>query len=167
VERAPSGYSSGHDDVSDREVTVRLKLSHAPVRLATGLFILNSGLTKLRIDDEETQKHIHGMAADAYPQFQSIQPGTFTKALGAGEVALGGALLVPVVGPVVAGAGLVGFSSGLLGLYWRLPGMRQPGSVLPSQDGTPLAKDVWMLGIGVGLVLDGISSRVRRVVKRV
>ena len=72
-----------------------------------------------------------------------------------------------MVGPVVAGAGLVGFSSGLLGLYWRLPGMRQPGSVLPSQDGTPLAKDVWMLGIGVGLVLDGISSRVRRVVNRV
>jgi hypothetical protein len=53
----------------------------------------------------------------------------------------------------LAGAGLASFASGLLGLYLKTPGMRRPGSLGPTEQGTPLAKDVWMAGIGAALVL--------------
>jgi hypothetical protein len=35
--------------------------------------------------------------------------------------------------------------------------MRKEGSVFPTQQGTALAKDVWMLGIGVGLMADDVT----------
>ena len=37
--------------------------------------------------------------------------------------------------------------------------MHEEGSLRPTQQGTILAKDVWMLGIGVGFVVDAISHR--------
>jgi hypothetical protein len=40
--------------------------------------------------------------------------------------------------------------------------MRRDGSLRPSQQGTALAKDVWMLGIGLGLIADDLTSRCRR-----
>jgi hypothetical protein len=47
----------------------------------------------------------------------------------------------------------------LLGLYVRTPGMRKAGTPLPTQAGTPLAKDIWMAGIGLGLVMDDLTDR--------
>jgi hypothetical protein len=43
------------------------------------------------------------------------------------------ALLLPVVPAAVAGAGLAGFSGGLLGLNARTPGMRKQNSPFPTQ----------------------------------
>jgi len=37
--------------------------------------------------------------------------------------------------------------------------MRKERSPFPSQQGTPLAKDVWMAGIGLGLVIDDLTDR--------
>ena len=59
----------------------------------------------------------------------------------------------------LAGAGLTAFSSGLLGLYVRTPGMRKKGSPFPTQQGITLAKDVWLVGIGLGLILDGLTDQ--------
>ena len=59
----------------------------------------------------------------------------------------------------MAGLALTGFSGGLLGLYLKIPGMRKEDSLRPTQQGIPLAKDSWMLGIGVGLTLDGLTDR--------
>jgi hypothetical protein len=59
----------------------------------------------------------------------------------------------------VAGAVLTGFSAGLLGLYLRTPGMRKPGSLAPTEQGLAIAKDVWLLGIGVGLFSYGTLDR--------
>jgi hypothetical protein len=42
----------------------------------------------------------------------------------------------------------------------RVPGMRKENSPFPTQQGTPLAKDVWMMGIGLGLVIDDLTDRV-------
>ena len=64
-----------------------------------------------------------------------------------------------MVPSALAGAGLAAFSGGLLGLYARTPGMRKEGSPLPTQQGIPIAKDVWMLGIGLGLVIDYLTDR--------
>ena len=59
---------------------------------------------------------------------------------------------------VLAGAALTAFSGGLLGLYARTPGLRKEGTPLPTQQGIPIAKDVWMLGIGLGLVIDQLTD---------
>ncbi|GAC1539485.1 MAG: hypothetical protein NVS3B12_25690 [Acidimicrobiales bacterium] len=59
----------------------------------------------------------------------------------------------------VAGVALSGFSAALLGLYARTPGLRKPGSVWPTPQGTAISKDVWMLGIGLGLLADAVTAR--------
>jgi hypothetical protein len=41
-----------------------------------------------------------------------------------------------------------------MAMYARTPALREPGSIWPSQQGIGVAKDVWMLGIGLGLLLD-------------
>jgi hypothetical protein len=134
-----------------------VKLRHLPQRIATGAFILNSGIGKLNAD-EETAAQLHGFAVGTYPFLAKLKPQDFVKLLGGTEIALGAALLLPVVPSALAGAGLAVFSGGLLGLYARTPGMRKEGSPLPTQQGIPIAKDVWMLGIGLGLVLDALTD---------
>ena len=130
-----------------------------PLRVVTGAFILNSGMNK-RGADPDTATALHGFAAGTYPQVKSMPPERFVATLSAGEIGLGAALLaVPVVPAAVAGAGLTGFAAGMLGLYARTPGMRQEGSIRPTEQGTALAKDVWMLGIGVSLLVGGLKGR--------
>jgi hypothetical protein len=135
-----------------------MKLSHLPTRVATGAFILHSGLDKWH-GDEATASAVHGMAAGAYPVFASLPAPRFLRLLAAGEIATGALLLAPTVSPALAGAALTGFSGALLGLYARTPGMRKPGSVWPTQQGTGISKDVWMLGIGLGLMADSLGFR--------
>jgi uncharacterized membrane protein YphA (DoxX/SURF4 family) len=140
-------------------MTLAVKLRRAPGRIATGAFILNAGLGKLHAD-EQTAKALHDLAAGAYPVFANIEPKRFLKMVAVGEVALGSALLLPVVPAALAGLGLAGFSSTLLGMWWRTPGMHEPGKPRPTQQGTTIAKDIWMLGIGTGLVIDAATSRI-------
>jgi uncharacterized membrane protein YphA (DoxX/SURF4 family) len=123
-------------------------------RLSTGAFILHSGLGKWNGSIEQAEG-IHGMAANAYPILKSIPPARFLKLLAAAEVATGALLLAPIVSNVVAGAALSGFAGSLLGMYARTPAMHNPGSIWPTQAGIPVSKDVWMLGIGLGLMADG------------
>lgn len=133
-------------------------LRRLPMRLTAGAYILNSGLQKWSAD-EQTAGALHGMASNAYPMLKQVDPPRFLRGLAAAEIGLGAALVLPAVPALLAGAGLTAFSAGLLGLYVRTPGMREEGSLRPSQQGTPLAKDVWLLGIGVGLVVDALTSR--------
>jgi uncharacterized membrane protein YphA (DoxX/SURF4 family) len=135
-----------------------IKARHFPARIATGAFILSSGLDK-RAADEQTAAQLHGLTAGTYPVAKKIDPVTFARVLSTGEIALGAALLLPVVPTLVAGAGLAAFSAGLLGLYLRTPGMRREGSLRPTQQGLPIAKDVWMLGAGIGMVVDALTDR--------
>jgi hypothetical protein len=118
---------------------------------------LNSGLTKFGADDE-TAKRLQAAATAVMPQLERVDPRTFAKALAAGEVTLGTALLLPVIPPAVAGAGLTAFAGSLLTMWWRTPGMHKEASLRPTPEGTPVAKDVWMLGSGVSLLLDALLS---------
>ncbi|MER7544321.1 hypothetical protein ABTW95_15060 [Spirillospora sp. NPDC127506] len=127
-----------------------------PIRLAVGAFVLNSGLSKLQALDESAEA-THGMAKTAYPFLESQDARTFTRNLGRAEAAIGGALLAPFVPSLLAGAALTAFSAGLTGLYLRLPGMRQEGSLRPTQEGIALAKDTWLVGAGVSLVLEELT----------
>jgi hypothetical protein len=137
------------------------KLRRIPLRLSTGAFILNAGLGKLQAD-EETAKRLHSMASGTYPFLSEMDPGTFAKLLAISEIALGGTLLLPFAPTRVAGLGLTAFSAGLLGMYLKTPEMRREGSIRPAQQGVPLAKDVWLLGAGLSLLLDRPSRSKRR-----
>lgn len=139
----------------------RTRVRHLPVRLASGAYILNSGLSKLHAD-EETTKRLHHFASEVYPQAADMDPDSFVKALATAEIALGGALVLPIVPSWLAGLGLAAFSGGLVNLYLRTPGLHQEGSVLPNQDGQAMAKDIWLLGIALALVIDRESWFRRR-----
>ena len=136
---------------------ISVKARHLPPRIATGAFILNSGIGKLSAD-EAAAAQMHGFAAGTYPFLKKLKPKDFVRLLAATEITLGTALLIPVIPAAVAGAGLAAFSGGLLGLYVRTPGMRKQGTPLPTEQGTALAKDVWMAGIGLGLMIDDLTD---------
>lgn len=136
-------------------MSLSAKIRRAPMRVVTGAFILNSGISKFGVDDD-TAKTLHGTAGTTYDVVRNMDPKTFSKALAAGEVAIGALVLAPIVPPVVAGAALMGFSGLLLNMWWNTPGMHEEGSPRPTPQGTGIAKDVWMFGIGTGLVLDGL-----------
>lgn len=135
----------------------RVKARSVPGRVTTGAYILHSGLEKWK-SDEARAKAIHGMAANAFPVLKDIPPTQFLRLLAAGEIAVGSALLAPVVPDTLAGAALTGFSGALLAMYARTPALRKPGSIWPSQAGTAVSKDVWMLGIGLGLTVSGLAE---------
>ena len=142
-----------------------ITLSEIAPRISAGAFILNSGLGK-RGADEGTAAGLHGFATGTYPFLKSVDPATFVKVLAYSEIAVGTALLTPFVPTAVAGALLTGFSGGLLGLYLNTPGMRKPGSLAPTQEGLTVAKDVWLLGIGIGLITRGTIDREPRRVRK-
>ncbi|WP_109774185.1 hypothetical protein [Quadrisphaera granulorum] len=128
-------------------------MSHLPARIASGAYILNSGLSK-RNASPETAAGLHGFATTAYPFLQQVEAQKFVKALSTAEIALGAALLVPFVPTRLAAAGLAAFSGGLLGLYLRVPGMREPGSLRWTEQGQAIAKDVFLAGIAGTLLAD-------------
>ncbi|MEH0826264.1 MULTISPECIES: hypothetical protein [Micromonospora] len=132
-----------------------MRLSHAPLRVAIGAYILNSGLGKRTLEGEAAAG-VHGMAAGAMPQLRQIPPDRFAMLLSRGEIALGTALLAPFVPSLLAGAALTAFGAGLVQLYLKTPGMREGTSLRPSQAGIGLAKDVWLVGAGLTLVLDSL-----------
>jgi hypothetical protein len=136
----------------------RFKLRRAPLRVTTGAFILSAGLDKWK-GDEETATQVHGFASGTYPFLKKVEPPKFLKVLAAGEIAVGTALLLPVVPAALAGAALTGFSVGLLGLYFKTPGMRRgPRDLRSTPQGLTISKDVWMLGAGLALLADGATA---------
>ncbi|MFC0007681.1 hypothetical protein [Micromonospora siamensis] len=138
-----------------------MRLTHAPLRVVIGAFILNSGLGKRTLEGQAAQG-LHGMAVGAIPQLGELEPDRFAKLLSRGEIALGAALLAPFVPSALAGLGLAGFGAGLVQLYLKTPGMREPNSLRPTQAGIPLAKDAWLLAAGLTLALDSFTHRRRR-----
>jgi len=154
VERTTGGHS--------KLMRLPITLSEIGPRISAGAFILNSGLSKRRAD-EATAAGMHGFAAGTYPFLKDVDPKQFIQGLSIAEIAIGGMLLAPFVPTAVAGLALTGFSGGLLGLYLKTPGMHKEGSLAPTQEGLAIAKDSWLLGIGVGLLVRGtIDTDARR-----
>ena len=106
------------------------------------------------------------MAVGAIPPLGKVSAHTFATGLSAGETALGVALLAPFVSPVLAGAALTAFGAGLVTLYLATPGMREEGSLKPTQAGVGLAKDVWLVGAGLTLLLDGLADETRKTARK-
>lgn len=135
-----------------------MRLAHLPIRVTTGLLILDSGLNK-RDADEETAAGLHGMAVGAYPFLGDIEPQDFVRMLSRAEIALGIALVLPFVPTFVVALALAGFSGGLVGMYLRTPSLHKEGSIRPNSGGLAVAKDVWMLGGAVSMILDLLTPR--------
>jgi hypothetical protein len=137
-----------------------------PLRLATGAYILNSGLDKRHADPEAAER-MQSFAASAYPAVKRLEPRHFAQALSTAEIALGAALLSPTVSSTTAGLALGGFSGSLLNLYWKSPGLHRQGDPRPTPDGMALAKDSWMAGIATALLVGSFGGgRSRRQRKR-
>ena len=137
-----------------------MKLRTLPSRLATGAYILHSGLQKWSGSPEQATG-IHGMASNAFPVLKSIDAPKFLRALSAAEITTGLVLLAPFVPAGLAGAALTGFSGSLVAMYLRTPSLRKPASIWPSPQGIAVSKDIWMLGIGLGLLIDEAGERRR------
>ena len=141
-----------------QEMRFHLAPRDVPVRVVTGAYIADSGLEKWR-GSEEQAKGVHGAAAKAFPVLRPIPPRRFLRLLAAGEILTGSLLLNPLISNGVAGAALTAFSGGLVTMYARTPAMHTPGSIWPSRMGIAVSKDVWMLGIGLGLLADALGRR--------
>lgn len=135
-----------------------------PARLAAGAFILNSGLGKRDLPDEAAAG-LQEMGAAGVPQLKEMEPQQFKKFITATEIGIGAALLTPVVPGWLAGAALAAFSGGLLNMYRNTPGMTVDG-IRPTQEGTGVAKDVFMLGIAGTLIADSLRSGGRKKAKK-
>ena len=142
-----------------------ITLSEIAPRISAGAVILNSGLGKRHADPQAAADR-HGFAAGTYPFLKGMEPQQFATLLSTSEIAIGALLLAPIVPTAVAGAALTVFSGGLLGLYLRTPGMRKPGSLAPTEQGLAIAKDSWLLGIGIGLLTRGTVDRGTRSARR-
>ncbi|MDP9822797.1 hypothetical protein J2S59_002606 [Nocardioides massiliensis] len=133
-----------------------MNLTHVPLRVATGAFVLNSGISKLGAD-EGTAQFLHGAAAGTYPAlFKDMEPTKFAKVLAYSEIGVGAALLMPKVSATVAGAALTGFGASLMGMYLKTPSMTLDDGIRPSQEGLSVAKDVWLVGAGLTLLSQGV-----------
>ena len=136
------------------------KLRRAPLRLAAGAYILNTGVTTFNVDDE-TAKSLHSTASGTYPVVGKLEPRVFARIVAVGEIAVGTMLLVPIVPPFIAGAALAGFSGAQLNMFRDAPGMPYEDSLRPAPQSTPIWEAGWMLGIGVGLMTDATFESAR------
>lgn len=134
------------------------RLRHLPLRLATGAYILNAGLGKRHASDEVVD-HLQSSAAKVIPAVKGWDKAAFRTAISTTEMTVGGLLLAPFVSSRLAGAALGAFSGGLLTMYLRTPELRLEGSVRPSPAGSAIAKDSWMFGIALNLLIDGRRRR--------
>lgn len=135
-----------------------ISIANAALRLVSGAFILNSGINKLRLD-EASAAGLQQMAANGVPQLGEMEPAAFGKMLSIGEISLGSALLLPLIPSRLAGLGLGVFSGVILASYLRTPGLTESDGIRPTQDGTALAKDVWLAGMAVALIFGRRSAK--------
>lgn len=150
---ATTGEPSGPE-----RIVMGVKFHHVPPRLACGAFILNTGVTKRSLDAEGATG-LRDQAANAFPFLKQVDPMRFGKALSAFEITLGTALLAPMVPTWAAAAVLSGFSAALMRVYLKTPGMTRDDGIRPAPAGMGIARDVFMLGSGLGLVVEELAAK--------
>ena len=103
-----------------------------------------------------------GRPSRPFPSSPTWSPGLRAAAVGQRDRPRGGPAGIGFIPSGLAGLGLSIYAGSLTRLYLTAPGTRREGTIAPSQQGIGLAKDSWMLAIGVALVLDSLfGSRAR------
>ncbi|NUL45961.1 hypothetical protein F7P69_12270 [Cellulosimicrobium funkei] len=138
-----------------------MSIAQLPLRLTAGAFILNSGINKTKITDEEAEQ-LRDLGANGLPFLKDLTPKQFKQFLVASELGVGAACLLPFVPGWLAGAALTAFSGGLLAMYKNTDFMTESDGIRPSEQGTAVAKDVFLFGIGTALMVDGAVNRTGR-----
>lgn len=126
-------------------------ISNAALRAIPGLFILNSGIGKIGMP-ADASAGIQQAAASGVPALADLPSDRFGSMLGWAETAVGASLLLPVVPSRIAGAGLVTFGAGLLTMYFNNDEYTEEDGIRPSDEGIALAKDSWLVAIGLALM---------------
>ena len=126
---------------------LRVKAWQLPPRLVTGAYFLNAGLSK-RDADDATAGQLHGFASGTYPMLGKLDAKRFTGLLSSAEIAIGAALVVPVVPAWLAGAGLTAFALGTLGLYLRTPACARRVRCVPPSRASPWPRTPGWSGSG-------------------
>ena len=129
---------------------INLRLPSAALRIPTGAYILDAGLGKFKVDKEGAEG-LRDMATDGIPQLGQIDAETFATGLASAETALGAALLCPLIPNRLAGLGLTAFGAGLLSMYFGNDQYTEDDGIRPSSAGLAIAKDSWLVGIGLAL----------------
>src|SRR5215207_3295135 len=93
---------------------LRVKAWQLPPRLITGAYFLSAGLSKRGADDA-TAGQLHGFASGTYPVLGKLDAKRFTSLLSTAEIAIGTALMLPMVPAWLAGTGLTAFALGTMG----------------------------------------------------
>lgn len=128
-----------------------MSLSTAILRIVPGAFILNSGIGKLGLTPEAAEG-LQNMAVKGVPPLKKLTREQFAKFISYGEISVGTALLLLFVPNKIAGAMLAVFSGSMVSMYLRTPGMTESDGIRPTQEGTPVAKDSWLLAIAIALI---------------
>lgn len=128
-----------------------ISISNLALRAVSGVFILNSGISKLNLTADQAAG-LQSSAQRVIPQLGDLKPEQFGNYLSFSEIALGALVLTPFIPSRLAGLGLGGFSAGLLAAYLKTPGMTEPDGVRPTPAGTAMAKDFWLAGIALALI---------------
>lgn len=129
---------------------INLRLPSAALRIPTGAYILDAGLGKFQVDKEGAEG-LRDMATDGIPQLGQVDAETFATGLASAETALGAALLCPLIPNRLAGLGLTAFGAGLLTMYFGGDQYTEDDGIRPSSAGLAIAKDSWLVGIGLAL----------------
>lgn len=134
-------------------------LSSVALRAIPGLFILNSGVGKIGMP-AEASAGTQEFAASGIPALKNLPADKFGSILGWSETAVGGAMLAPFVSNRMAGIGVTALGAGLLTLYFNNEGNTKEDGIRPTDDGISLAKDSWLVAIGLGLIFaDGKKKK--------
>lgn len=135
--------------------------SSAALRLIPAALIINSGIGKLGMD-AESSAGLQKMAATGIKQMEQIPSDKFGQFIGASELAVGSALAAPFVSNRLAGAALTAFGSGLMTMYFNNDENTLEDGIRPTQAGMLLAKDSWLVAIGLGLMLAGKGKKAEK-----
>ncbi len=138
-----------------------MSIAQIPLRLTAGAFILNSGINKTKLTDEQAEQ-MRDLGANGIPFLKDLTPKQFKQFITASEIGIGAACLLPFVPGWMAGAALTAFSGGLLSMYKNTDFMTESDGIRPSEQGTSVAKDVFLFGIGTALMIDGAVNRTGR-----
>ncbi|AKK03693.1 hypothetical protein [Corynebacterium epidermidicanis] len=134
-----------------------MNLAALALRAIPGAFILNSGLGKIGMP-AEVSAGMQEFAATGMPLVKQIPADKFGTVLGFAETAVAASLLLPFVPNRIAGLALTGFGSGLLSLYFGNDGNTESDNIRPTEAGLPLAKDSWLVAMGLAL-LAGVNDK--------
>lgn len=138
-----------------------MSIAQIPLRLTAGAFILNSGINKTKLTDEQAEE-MRDLGANGLPFLKDLTPKQFKQFIVASELGIGAACLLPFVPGWLAGLAVTGFSGGLLAMYKNTDFMTESDGIRPSEQGTAVAKDVFLFGIGTALMVDGAVNRTGR-----